>query len=94
MRIEILEPALAGDLDGIFISLCHDATPIFCRFGPLRASLEPFARYLVKDKLTLQWRTVNYHEYISINGRHASTTCGVLDLFGVQMGIHWDGGNV
>ena len=45
---QYLKPALEGRLGSIYLSIYHDATPFFVRFGALAGMLQPHARYLLK----------------------------------------------
>ena len=89
IRDQFTTPALNDQIHGIFLSVSHDATPFFMRFGPLRGELEPWARYLYNDGDC--WMSVTYEQYRQLKGTNAPTTAGILELMGVGAEFYWSG---
>ena len=91
IQSQIVQPVLDSRINGLFLALHHDGTPVLMFFGALQEYLVPHARYLLKAEG--KWISVPYSEYIKLQGRSARTTAGVLDVFAYKAEVHWDGGS-
>ena len=92
IKEQITDPILRGDNKSLFVALHHDGTPVSVHFGALKSVLEADARYLVKTEEG-KWITVAYDDYIKINGRAATTSSGIVEIFAYSAEAYWNHGS-